>query len=327
MGAAIVRGITSGPHIPVYDLTVAGASSFVANGVIVHNCFRESMGSNAWQWQRDERSRWRIIWDGGKRQASEWLDPDEVERKRNEVTDAMWRTEYELQEPNPEGRAFNVDAVEAMFDSRFGEFAPKDGEELVLEEAITTGVYVTGADWAKTRDWTIIVTFRIDVKPWRVVAYLKIGRQRWPRMVARLNERLARYPGICAHDATGIGNVVNDYIDAEGSEIIPFVMSGQARADMLSEWVNTVEHDGVVCPEIAWPYSEHKYASYQQVFQPDAQNHTPDTIVAFALANHAASFAEGAWPDDPELDAVLDRMPDDERESFGAPMVNLAGIL
>jgi hypothetical protein len=49
-----------------------------------------------------------------------WLEPDEVERKRNEISQHMWDTEYDLQEPSVEGRAIDTDAVERCFDAELG---------------------------------------------------------------------------------------------------------------------------------------------------------------------------------------------------------------
>ena len=44
-----------------------------------------------------------------------WLDPKEVERKRSEVSQAMWDIEYDMQEPSFEGRAIDKDKVDDMF--------------------------------------------------------------------------------------------------------------------------------------------------------------------------------------------------------------------
>lgn len=63
-----------------------------------------------------------------------WLDPGEVERKRGEVPEEMWLTEYDLQEPSVEGRAINTDAVEAAFSSDRGLFAGAAGEVIILED-------------------------------------------------------------------------------------------------------------------------------------------------------------------------------------------------
>ena len=270
--------------MPVWDIGVEGEHEFVANGIVVHNCYRENIGV--------------------------WLSEEEVARKRTEVTEAMWLTEYELQEPNPEGRAINPEAVDRMFDPAYGEIGVLDGVEIILEEPVAGALYSTGADWAKTSDWTIITTIRIDTSPWRVVAFLKDGRKPWPMIVRRLNERLKRYGGQSAHDNTGLGTVINDYLTDENT--LPFVFAGRARSDMLSNYIAFVENNGIIAPRISWAYSEHKYASFADVFMPAQDHHLPDTIASFALAHHAATKGGAEWPS--EEDAEQREM---EEENYG----------
>jgi hypothetical protein len=137
-----------------------------------------------------------------------WLAQTEVDRKRLEVTDAMWKAEYDLQEPSPETRAINPDKVKAMFDRTLGNFEGAPRKYVEVESPDAAAKYATGADWAKKQDWTIISTLRTDCKPARLVAFERLGREPWPAMVARLDERMNRYGGAAAHDGTGIGDVV-----------------------------------------------------------------------------------------------------------------------
>jgi hypothetical protein len=44
-----------------------------------------------------------------------WLLASEVARKRTEMTEAMWLTEIEMQEPNAEGLAIEATLVDAAF--------------------------------------------------------------------------------------------------------------------------------------------------------------------------------------------------------------------
>lgn len=142
--------------------------------------------------------------------------------------------------------------------------------------------YSTGADWAKERDWTIISTWRIDVVPRRLVAYLRIGRKPWPLMVGKLDERMHRYPGACMYDQTGIGNVVRDLLTVR---VTGFVLTGANEDSLLSEFISAVERGDYKCPRIRHPYSEHKYATMDAIYGSD---HLPDTICANALAHRAA---------------------------------------
>jgi len=235
-----------------------------------------------------------------------WLLASEVERKRLEVTAAMWAVEYDLQEPSPESRAIQPQAVAAMFRKELGEYDGYDGEYIEAESPVVVcqkcsheveidnapedgccrecnGVmeaakYATGADWARKRDWTVIVTARIDVTPKRIVAFERMNRRPWPAMIGRLDARLQRYPNSrAAHDATGLGDVVSGYLTSGAKGV---VMVGRARSDMLTNYIGSVERGEYVSPLIRFMESEHRYASVDDVY---GSGHLPDTIAATAI--------------------------------------------
>jgi hypothetical protein len=153
------------------------------------------------------------------------------------VTKRMWEVEYDLQEPSFGSRAFDTECVEKMFKG-YGDSPDHPGRQVYKHHDVDKGEqyefeppdekhgeYVTGADWAKEKDWTVIATFRVDVTPWRLVAYSRTNRKPYPFMVKLFNDRMKRYQGDGIHDGTGLGNVVNDYLDAR---VTPFIMSGRA---------------------------------------------------------------------------------------------------
>lgn len=221
-----------------------------------------------------------------------WLSQAHIKRTRRMVTRRMWEVEYDLQEPSFASRAFDTDYVEKMF-SGYGD--PDDpgratykhhdsnsGEQYTFEEPdVRRGEYVTGADWAKEHDWTVIATFRADCEPWRLVAYSRTRRKPYPFMVRLMNKRLEHYPGHGIHDATGLGNVVNDYLD---HDVTPFIMSGRQRDDMLSEYVSAVENKQLLAPMVESAFTEHKYATLDDLYGRGKDTHLPDTVCAFALA-------------------------------------------
>jgi len=235
-----------------------------------------------------------------------WLDPLDVEEKKATVTSAMWLAEYELQDPAPGSRAINVDMVAKMFDRSLGEYRGSPGEYIEIEPPWITcrecgwvgfqngdrcskcgstkirvsGRYGTGADWARKQDWTVIITWRWDVKPFRLVAFERIGRLPWPKMIERLNVRHKRYPGGAAHDATGVGDVVRDYLSTSVKDVI---MVGARRSDMLTEYIAAIERGDFVCPHIDFMEAEHRLASVDDVFRSGTSFHLPDSISAGAL--------------------------------------------
>jgi hypothetical protein len=258
---AYVVEVTPGRTVDVWDVSVPGTHTFVANGLVVHNCYRENLHTPS--------------------NPNGFIDPQEIDRKRSEITMAMWDAEYEGQEPSPESRAIVTQAVEDMFDQQLGTAPGNLNEEYIFEQPLRTAEYVTGADWAKDRDYTIIVTLRVDCTPARVVAYSRDGRKPWPQMVERFNQRVEMYPGKAAHDATGLGDVVDDLltVDAEGLQL-----RGRVRSDMLSEYVKAIESHDIRSPRIEFMYAEHKYATLNDLY---GTGHLPDNLCAGAMAVYA----------------------------------------
>ena len=217
-------------------------------------------------------------------QPTGWLQQSEIERKRQEVTAAMWNTEYDLQEPSPESRAIQPAAVEAMFKRDLGFWRGGNQEYIEIEPPRGGGQYATGADWARKTDWTIIPTIRFDVTPARVVAFERCGQLPWPVMVKRFDDRLARYPGGGAHDGTGLGDVVDGYLTQYALSV---VMVGRARSDLLSNYISAVERGEIESPMIEFMHGEHRYASVDDVY---GSGHLPDSIAAMALAYQAGRY-------------------------------------
>lgn len=208
-----------------------------------------------------------------------WLALDEIERKKQEVPDGMWSTEYDLQEPSPGSRAIQADAVERMFDPSLGEYEGEPNEYIEIEKPDPKGLYGTGADWARAQDWTVIATYRFDCNPARCVAWERTGRLDWTVMIAKFENRVNRYRGQSAHDATGIGDVIRSYMNVRSNDV---VMVGRERAELLSRYITAIEHGEIVYPMIRFAYGEHKYASVEDVHG-GAGHHLPDSISAGAL--------------------------------------------
>jgi hypothetical protein len=272
-----------------------------------------------------------------------WLTQQAVDEKRSVITQVMWETEYELQEPSHEGRVFDKDCVEKMFDPSLGEPAGGEGEIYVWEkptweidpdwpampawasrfqgdlqdmgklrgsrrwrkQTLTeverrewdkyrkaqrevwrriTSRYAAGADWGKEADHTIIWIMRIDCKPWRMVAYANLVRQPYPKMFAQFNDFVARFRAQSAHDATGIGKAAEDYME---TSVIDLSMVGQARKELFNDYILVVEGGDVVSPRVKYAFDEHRYCTQDDLW---GKGHPPDSVVAGAMAVHAANY-------------------------------------
>ena len=225
-----------------------------------------------------------------------WLTNTQVEQKKNEVTLAMWNAEYENQEPNPGARAINSDVIDRMFNKSLGEFEGNAHEYIEIEAPVRGARYTTGTDWARKKDWTIIATFRMDVKPARCVAWERTGRLDWPVMVSKLDLRLLRYIGEGLHDGTGIGDVVSGYLTSTSKG---FIMAGRDRANLLSEYIAACEKGEIQYPYIKYAYNEHKYAGYEDIYSSGKGHHLPDSFCAGALAWRAGASNQVEYGSNP----------------------------
>jgi hypothetical protein len=215
-----------------------------------------------------------------------WLQPDEVERKRGEISARMWETEYDLQEPSFEGRSIDTDLVNMAFREELGVFAGDPGEVVRIEDPPETvhygrGPYVTAVDWAKEQDWTVVTTWRTDCNPWRLIAFKRFNRQSWPVMITKAEAQWFSYGGRFVHDATGLGNVVSDLLTGPRRHITDVVLSGAKRSAMFNEYIADIENGDVEMPRIEWMYNEHKYTTDEDLF---GKGHPPDSFVSGALA-------------------------------------------
>lgn len=213
-----------------------------------------------------------------------WLSQTEVDRKKAIMPKAMWDAEFEMQEPSFEGRAIDEEAINFTFDPNIGVFKGDPHELVVIEGPVDGGRYVTGVDWAKEKDWTVIRTFKDEGMVWREVAFERLGRIAWPRIVARVNERMELYPGVLGYDNTGLGNVVGDYLKLPKKTIaVPVDMLGRRREVMFNEYISAIESHNFKCPRVEYAYSEHRYATGDDLF---GSGHPPDSLVAGAVAWH-----------------------------------------
>lgn len=223
-------------------------------------CWRESMGTE------DEPG---------------WLTQRMVDRKRKEVSHAMWDMEYDLQEPSFEGRAIEVEFVDAMFNKSLGEYEGAASRQVVIEEPIDGATYVTGIDWAKESDWTIMWTWRTDVRPWKAVAFYRVGRMPWPYIINQANLRMQKYGGLLAHDGTGIGTVIDDYLEYDRRYVEDVTLMGRTRETVINDYIAGIENRELESPHIRYAYGEHKYVTLEDLF---GKGHMPDTFSAGSLA-------------------------------------------
>ena len=218
-----------------------------------------------------------------------WMSAGYMERKRAAVSAEMWTTEYLLGEPSGSSRAFDMGKVEEFFidyDEPIEQVHKADDDEWTWERP-ELGLYACGADWAKEVDKTVIAVVRYDVSPRRLVYLRRFNRRPYPEMIGAFDAAVARYGAVAAHDGTGLGNVVHDFMQSVAAK---FVMVGRARTELLAHYITDFEHGGYRLPRSVAPlYRAHRTTTTDDVYAPAKWDaHLPDEVAAMALAHRAA---------------------------------------
>jgi hypothetical protein len=216
--------------------------------------------------------------------AGGFITEEMVKRKQASITKRDFDIEFELQEPNPEGLACDIEAVEDAFRADLGEHTGDLGTRVLFEKPVAGGTYATGVDWGKELHKTIIWTNRTDVTPVRLVAFASLGRMPYPVMEEMLDKRLHRYPGPCSYDHTGVGIAVGDHL--ETGDVEAFDMVGRARTRLFQEWIAAIERGEWAGPRVEAAYQAHRTVTFDDLY---GAGHPPDEFVAAALAWRAGS--------------------------------------
>lgn len=220
-----------------------------------------------------------------------WLTVQQVERKRREMTEEMWRVEVELGEPSIEGRAIATEKVERMFmGAEITALGAPEFPYAEFEPPVQGAHYVTGGDWGRTKDFVEIATLRDDVWPMRLVAYQRFRKRPAPYIIAQWEYQTSRYPGESAHDSTSLGGkIMHDLISPEGQDtgVEGVTMVGRVRANLFTDYILGVEHEEVVSPRIVLLYNQHKFVTNDDL-RPGGTGHPPDGFVACAMAYKAS---------------------------------------
>ena len=230
-----------------------------------------------------------------------WMSQDFIDRKRRTVSAQMWHTEYELNEPTAGSRALDLDKIEAYFKTYpipLEQVHDSDFDSYTWGRPEIGGSYAVGADWAKEQDKTVIVVVRYDTKPYRVVKLIRVNRRPWPVMIGMYNDAIHDYQAVAFHDGTGLGNVVDDYVEfADTSN--KFVMIGRPRTELLLEYITDFEHGWYELPVIPADetdrdipvnpmYRAHRAVTVADVYAPGKWNsHLPDDFAAMSLCHRA----------------------------------------
>lgn len=235
--------------------------------------------------------------------ANPLIPPKVIELAKLRLSDRMFR-QYHLAEFLDDGSVFInfkkcVRGTELDFSDTSIQRWFADKDEFDSKGVIDRDV-VLGVDWAKHRDYTVIVVIDPMVNPRRVVGFMRFQGLKYTEQIKELYQicKMYRNVGMILHDKTGVGVAIDDMLSP-----IPFPFEGVTFTNALkSELVNNLgmsfEKETIELPN--WPEMLKELDAFEVVINKlgrtiyNAQEGSHDDIVmAIALGLRAASEYAG----------------------------------
>lgn len=219
----------------------------------------------------------------------------DLERKKGEMTDLQWRNEVELHRPEAGDLIFTPGVMDFLFAQPDAGSPLRDqiGIDYEFIKPSSGDFFYTGADWAKSQDFTVISTFMENPDgPDRLACWAMRQKEPWPIMINYLNKRVGEYGLPASFDGTGMGGqMIEDHLQVAAH---PFDFARRRELHQnYSDYITACESGEFLLPPIPHLKKVYERLTREQVYESTRQskkNHTPDAFVANALAYHAKTI-------------------------------------
>ena len=183
--------------------------------------------------------------------ANPYIPKESIEEAKRLLPDRLFRQYYEA-EFVEDGAVFpNPKIDEDWWITEYEKDGPVQSWVHPDAENITI---VAGCDWAKKRDFTVLTCWDHSSLPFRCVGFMRFQGQRYTEQVVEIAKFLRRFKAteILYHDKTGVGEALDDMLDAIPGLIYKGIsFSLQSKSFMVNDVVSSMERGEVLFPW--WP--------------------------------------------------------------------------
>lgn len=200
--------------------------------------------------------------------------------ERPKYTDLAWRQEFEGEFDANVGTVFSTRQIEKAFCRNYLDY--KEDERGIISDWWTmprekNHLYAHGIDLGRKNDATVIITFDITDKPYRVVdyKYIEAGYIDWQELDELIKNHIDYWGSEGLHDATGTGDSISDGLEGFSE---PFFFTKNSKDDMIQMMRHAFDYRQVRIPKIRRLYKEHQRYIW------DDKEIEQDTVMAMGLA-------------------------------------------
>jgi hypothetical protein len=162
--------------------------------------------------------------------------PEELERIKKGLPDAIWKQEYLAQFTDSGAEVFR-NILDVTLD-----------KDLCYEEPSPTHRYVMGVDIAKLNDWTVLTV--VDKQSHKVVAWDRFQKVDYPIQNSRISTLAKKYNNArVILDATGGGKVLEDFLTREDGLVIDaFNFGRDSKINLIDKLGQYIENKSIFIP-------------------------------------------------------------------------------
>jgi hypothetical protein len=225
-----------------------------------------------------------------------FIDAQEIEAARRDLTEAAFQQEYQAQFVNWEGSVFRRVGEAATATSRI---EPEAGHD-----------YIIGCDWGRANDYTVFVV--VDATTHTMVAMDRSNRVDYTVQCGRLRTLYERWqPKQVLAEQNNIGQPVIEQLTRDGLRIHPFTTTNASKTLAIERLALAFErgeirilNDAVLVSELVAYQAERLPSGMLRYSAPTGQH--DDCVMALAIAWSAVDGQQRAIYAVPEGDLVVE---------------------
>ena len=238
-----------------------------------------------------------------------YIDPDEIEAARLDITESAFNQEYSALFVNWEGSVFR----------RVGEAA----SIMAGTSPVAGHEYVIGCDWGRSNDYTVFLV--LDVTTGAVVAMDRSNRVDYTIQCERLKTLCEQWqPKQIIAEQNSVGQPIIEQLNRDGLRIQPFTTTNASKAQAIEALALAFErgdirilNDPVLVSELVAYQAERLASGLLRYGAPGGQH--DDTVMALAIAWSAVSMQHRLIYPIPDSDIVVKEfsIPDHWPRGYG----------
>jgi hypothetical protein len=167
----------------------------------------------------------------------------------------------------------------------------------VSPDRFSKELFVVGADFAKSNDYTVLTAFSQQKKD--MVGYERFNKTDYKIVLERIRRMSQKFGGAeVIFDNTGVGSGLADFLSSDLS-VHPFTLTNQSKNEIINKLIVSCDYGNISMPNIVTMRNEFEMFSYELTRTGKLSYNAPDgkhddCVISVALSNWYAGESIGS---------------------------------